>query len=104
MQKSEVLFSVKGNLSHKEYLNDTYKRILPAPTQSILQKWIRDVKGIAVDVYTELSEAGFVYNCDMIALFDLKEETSSINLAARFKTYEAALEAGLIEALKLIKL
>lgn len=68
-------------------------------TQAELQKWLREEKGIAVDVYTDLSNTGFQYHCDMIALFDLENYTASYHLRGCFKTYEEALEAGMQKAL-----
>jgi|TARA_R110000765_G_scaffold89750_1_gene171057 hypothetical protein len=66
---------------------------LLAPTQSLLQKWLREVHNIEVFVksdYKNLVKIGFYYGGDL----EYSQPT--------YKTYEAALEKGLQEALKLI--
>lgn len=75
-----------------------------APRQSLLQKWLREDKGIAVDVYTNLKDRNtFKYGCDMIAFFDLSDEWRTYNFNKFFDTYEQALENGLYKALEFIK-
>jgi hypothetical protein len=72
------------------------------PTQSLLQKWLREVYNIDLDIYrnvlTENYRVNEVYvNCKEINnLYDYTEEIE-------YKTYEEALEAGLIVGLKQIK-
>lgn len=82
-----------------------YPNGVSAPTQYLLQRWLREEKGIAVDVYTDLSliKKGFKYRCDLIALFVIDCDSRTLNLGKEFTTYEQALEAGLQKALKLIK-
>ena len=69
-----------------------------APTQSLLQKWLREVHEISIkidDYYTN-SRVRFDYNvCELGSQED--------NPVGIFETYEEALETGLQEALKLIK-
>ena len=69
-----------------------------APTQSLLQKWLREVHEISIkidDYYTN-SRVRFDYNvCELGSQED--------NPVGIFETYEEALEIGLQEALKLIK-
>ena len=81
--------------------HDEDGELFSCPTQSLLQKWIRS-KGIAVDVYSELYCQRFQFKVDMIALFELTPDNYSLHLPDAYTTYEFALEAGLIEALKLI--
>lgn len=77
--------------------------IAPAYTQSVLQKHIREEKGISVDVYTALKEKNiFQYGCDMMALFNISDEWQTYNMNKFFDTYEKALEAGLHKALQFI--
>ena len=70
-----------------------------APTQSLLQKWLREVHEISIkidDYYTN-SRVRFDYNvCELGSQED--------NPVGIFENYEEALEIGLQEALKLIKL
>ena len=68
-----------------------------APTQSFLQKWLREIHEISIkvdDFYTE-SKVRFDYN---ICKLGSQED----NPKGIFETYEKALEAGLQEALNLI--
>jgi len=63
------------------------------PTQSLLQKWLREKHYIETNIIRlALSYMFFVFN-------DYKRPSSQKG----FKTYEEALEVGLQEALKLIK-
>ena len=74
------------------------KNHIHAPTQSLLQKWLREVHEISIkidDYYTN-SRVRFDYNvCELGSQED--------NPVGIFETYEEALEAGLQEALKQIK-
>lgn len=71
-----------------------------APTQSLLQKWLREVHNthLMVEPYYN-GEKLLVYGFDLIT--ERAEEETIIEKG--FKTYEEALEIGLQEALKLIK-
>lgn len=69
---------------------------IDCPTQSLLQRWLREVHKIDIDInrggirddwYVGFRKFGYNYN----------------RLIAIYKTYELALEAGLLAALKLIK-
>ena len=74
------------------------KTLAFAPTQSLLQKWIREVHdmSIKIDDYYTNSRLRFDYNvCELGSQED--------NPVGIFETYEEALEIGLQEALKLIK-
>lgn len=64
-----------------------------APTQSLLQKWLREVHQILLTVEYSLSENDWFY-------YLYKQE---FNKYIHFKTYEEALEAGLQQGLTLIK-
>ena len=74
------------------------KTLVLAPTQSLLQKWLREVHEISIkidDYYTN-SRVRFDYNvCELGSQED--------NPVGIFETYEEALEIGLQEALKQIK-
>ena len=69
-----------------------------APTQSLLQKWLREVHNVSIkiDDYYTYSRVRFDYNiCELGSQED--------NPVGVFETYEEALEIGLYQALKLIK-
>ena len=74
------------------------KTLVLAPTQSLLQKWLREVHEISIkidDYYTN-SRVRFDYNvCELGSQED--------NPVGIFETYEEALEIGLYQALKQIK-
>jgi len=77
--------------------------LFSAPPQSLLQKWLREEKGISVDVFTSLKEKRkFEFGCDMMAYFNINDEWQTYNLNKFFVTYEEALESGLKKALILI--
>lgn len=69
-----------------------------APTQSLLQKWLREVHNIIVYV-TPFKDIGDDLNDPIRFKVFTTKTTNSIE----YKTYEEALEIGLQEALKLIK-
>lgn len=83
-----------GDLSNNVY--DLYE----APTQSLLQKWLREVHGINVISDTDIT-LSWVYKIQSLhpkASYTGKYKSS----AYVYSTYEEALEKGLQEALKLI--
>ena len=69
-----------------------YSLIIPAPTQSQMQKWLRDVKNIDINICRDYSE----YRIDCIDS-DLNKSFSKIN---GFMTYEYALENAIIKSIK----
>lgn len=83
-----------------------YNDMFYAPSQSLLQKWLRDNDlFIKVSVITYSEDFTIKYSVDIISL-----EENLYTLGERiyhgfdlFKTYEEALEEGLIQGLKLIK-
>lgn len=76
------------------------------PTQSVAQKWLREIRGVYVYVEPVIGKRWKLSFCD----FNVPTEESDwmeneINKGNGYKvyvTYEDALEAGLQEALKLI--
>jgi hypothetical protein len=77
--------------------------LLSAPTQFLLQKWLREEKKLHISIDSlcdndkDLSNFYWMYDIKNNSTFFL--EKSGIN----FKTYEEALEQALEEALNLIK-
>lgn len=69
------------------------------PTQSLLQKWLRDEHkiDIMIEPCTDIDSKEHFY--EMTLVYDWSEEDSS---DGSFYSYEDALEDGLLEALKLI--
>lgn len=65
-----------------------------APTQSLLQKWLREVHEIIIYVIPSyIEDESLVYKCNGFDNY----------IQVQRQTYEEALEIGLQEALKLIK-
>ena len=80
---------------------EDFPDVVSAPTQSLLQRWFREVHKISVEVSSGWWDEGKVeweYNVYKKGL----DDDSPCSLTV-FKTYEKALEVGLQEALKLIK-
>lgn len=72
-----------------------------APTQYIAQKWLRENKNLHITIYN--SASGYTYDiskADMGTVLYCFPEGP--NDAGNWDTYEEALEAGIIKALKLI--
>ena len=79
-----------------------------APTQSLLQKWLREKHGIEIEIHGFYTTANIEYSCDFYN--DYESKMNQIHgiitedyIPERFDTFEQALEKGLIESLKLIK-
>jgi len=68
-----------------------------APTQSLLQKWLRDEHKIHITIYSSSQESW------MFRITKPHQKLLEGLYAEDFETYEEALEEGLQEALKLIK-
>ena len=93
-------YYLKGKFFGSAYKVCNKRNAISAPTQSLLQKWLRDEKQIQVLVYRSVVPDGTLrYG------FELYTGNALQNLAYGhlFATYEDALEAGLVEGLKLIK-
>jgi len=86
----------------------------PAPTQSLLQTWLREKKSTAISITTgaNIDPEGnhtYTYQGGVMIMKDKYYEHGDIknkqsdDFQAFFKTYEEALEAGLKHALTLIK-
>ena len=68
----------------------------PAPTQSLLQKWLREVHNIHITV-TSISQESWQYHIQK------PKDKLGDNYNEDYENYEEALEDGLQESLKLIK-
>jgi len=86
--------SFKNLNDHHDPIGRQGKRYLSAPTQSLLQKWLREVHNCDVNVlpYNKLHNKYYEVCVD-----------EAVTTWSGFNTYEEALETGLQEALKLIK-
>lgn len=84
-----------SRIASYEWFNlEDFMDYIDAPTQSLLQKWLREEHNIDV-----LVDKGFL--CDNYS-YEIYHKNDMIDSEYIFKTFEKALEAGLYEALKLI--
>lgn len=83
-----------NNFSHWDFdLNEKVNAgYISAPTQSLLQKWLREKHGIHIEIYFNRKK----YCVTILGNNEVKD------MGFEYKTYEEALEEGLFQALKLI--
>lgn len=92
----------KRPTEHMSSMRERFTDICGAPTQSLLQKWIRDVHNIHISLEEIIS------NHDTVWVQELSPTVRNKVLYYHqdpntYKSYEEALEEGLKQALKLIK-
>lgn len=75
---------------------DMMKTLVLAPTQSLLQKWLRKIYSIHITI-TSISQESWQYHIQK------PKDKLGDNYNEDFEDYEEALEDGLLAALKLIK-
>lgn len=80
----------------EEYANYKYYPINEAPTQSLLQKWLREKHKIHITIFSSSQESW------MFRITKPNQMLTEGIYGEDFITYEEALEVGLQEALKLI--
>lgn len=77
--------------------DDLPKRCFSQPTQSLAQKWLREVKNLHIELFYIRGDY-WIYRILTIPEYNIKLP----NRPLLHKSYEEALEAGLQEALELI--
>lgn len=85
-----------------------YKGKYAAPTQSLLQRWLREEKGIIIDVVLDwlynidFEEIRYTYRIGSIDRMTIEggNKTKGLVFDKRFTTYELALEDALAYSLK----
>jgi len=82
------------------YISNKKEELFSAPTQSLLQKWLREKHNIHIRPDLPWVESGWLVKG--YSLID-GSELFSINKYKQLNSFEDALEEGLLEALKLIK-
>ncbi len=75
---------------------NNWPKLYSAPTQSLLQKWLREMYNIFILILRVNKNGNRMFTYTLGHIEDASWDV--------YKTYEGALEAGLQEALKLIKL
>lgn len=103
--ETDVRFwSIHPAQSQNGFVNPKGKVIADAPTLSHAQKWLREKKGIAINV---IAHDGGKYSHEHVYLPNYDESTTQwgiwhINHTPLFDTYEEALSAGIAEILRLL--
>lgn len=81
-------------------------KVCSYPTQSVAQKWLREIRGVYVYVEPVIGKRWKLSFCDFNVPTEendwMENEINKGNGYKVYVTYEEALEAGLQEALKLI--
>jgi len=75
-----------------------YKKVEVKPTQTLLQKWLRDIHGIHIEVFWDYSDIEWLYCISHIGNI----EKENIESKKPYKSHEEALEDGLKIALQMI--
>lgn len=92
----EIMTIVDSN-AVRNWNDSKFTNICSAPTQSLLQRWLREIHNIIVSVDIQDDRTYF------ISLTAISPNSTGDNIWGNYKTYEEALENGLKEALELIK-
>lgn len=88
------------NNGRGSYPTEPEKVSCSAPTQSLLQKWLREKHSIFCEVKVGLQHIEFMFSSFIVT----KDGRGYKYRSSYYNTYEEALEKGLQEALKLIEL
>lgn len=82
--------------------DDLPKRCFLQPTQSIAQKWLREIKNLHIEIYRNACGYGYIIVKANNGTWMEDDDAKGPNDGGNWDTYEEALEAGLQEALELI--
>lgn len=82
--------------------DDLPKRCFSQPTQSIVQKWLREVKNLHIEIYRNACGYGYIIVKANNGTWREDDDAKGPNDGGNWDTYEEALEAGIQEVLKLI--
>lgn len=93
-------YSKKGSLNYSHTAGNEFHLLkgIPAPTQTCLQRWLRENYDIHIFI-EPFGDPTLYYEWTIISNLFEKEEEDDIN----FASYEEALESALQEALNLVK-
>ena len=78
------------------------KQCFSLPTQSIAQKWLRETKNLHIEIYRSAVGYGYAIVKADNGTWQEDDDSKGTNDGGLWDTYEEALEAGLVECLKLI--
>jgi len=95
------LYIIGGNLNGKIGMASDAEDYVQAPTQSLLQKWLREAHNLHISITRVMVMTnGEGY---LLEIRDWRSEETPEPLVDYFKTHEEALEKGVYKSLKLIK-
>lgn len=94
------LFTYRSVENYNDNIIFESKNFVSAPTQSLVQKWLRDIHNIHIEIWYNNEMKGWEKTLFALDLKDRK--IIHIDDIVRFNTYEETLEHGLQKALKLI--
>lgn len=102
--KDGIEIFLLDNIEQIDYSHISYCDLYLAPTQSLLQKWLREVHNIFITIEVDMTlEPKFCYCISSYKDFgEWKNEISPRTYSDLERTYELALEKGLKQALLLI--
>ena len=101
--ETDMGFTMSGKLEPPYYgnkfKNGDYNNsvLFSAPTQALLQKWLRDIHKMYISIDIE-DKNQFMYY-----VLDFSDNNEYIQRESIYPTYEEALESALVHALTLIK-
>lgn len=95
--QTDMIEVTNWNTGQGSYPTKPEDVLCSAPTQSLLQKWLRDVKFIHISITTVSQHS---WQCYITEPGEYMEES---NMYDSFMSYEDALEGGLLRALLHIK-
>ena len=81
---------------------DLPKRCFSQPTQSLAQKWLREVKNLHIEIYRSAVGYGYAIVKADNGTWQEDDDSRGTNDGGLWDTYEEALEAGIIKALSLL--
>ena len=78
------------------------KQCFSLPTQSLAQRWLRETKNLHIEIYRSAVGYGYAIVKADNGTWQEDDDSRGTNDGGLWDTYEEALEAGLVECLKLI--
>lgn len=93
---------IGGRFTESDFIEDCDDVYYSAPTLYEAQKWLREKYHIAVNIYNVLSTNGVAWKWEINNIEKCKSVIDRSESFIGFDTYEEALNAGILEALKTI--
>jgi hypothetical protein len=105
LESGEISKMIDTNMIENWNDDNKFPLVCSAPTQSLLQRWLREVHNIHVCTYWDYSYSNErdLYYTEIRYKDDLGFRVDKFVKDNNFRSYEESLEIGLQEGLKLIK-